>query len=78
MTRLEDLVDRLVESFAEPEVARTAPLRVAVTALDLDVPIETRFAEDGVVLATLPRGVLATGFETPVGRLRVHCREIVA
>jgi hypothetical protein len=78
MTRLEDLVDRLVESFAEPELPQGSLTRVAVTALDLDVPIETRFDEDGAVLATLPRGVLATGFETPMGRLRLHCREIVA
>ena len=26
--------------------------------------------------ASLPRGLLATGFEPPVGRLRLHCREV--
>jgi hypothetical protein len=76
MTRLEDLVGHLVESFAEPEMERSTPARVAVTSLDLDVPVETRLTEDGILLASLPRGILATGFEPPVGRLRLHCREV--
>ena len=76
MTRLEELVGRLVESLAEPELSDAGPTRMVVTALDLDVPVETRIGDDGALLATLPRGLLATGFEPPVGRLRLHCQEM--
>src|SRR5690606_37039548 len=69
MTRVESLLEHLVDAFTA-----TAPeAGMAVTGLSLDVPVEAAIAEDGALLMTLPRGLLATGFEPPLGRLRLHC-----
>jgi hypothetical protein len=74
MNALDELVIHLVDIFAghAPDRSQGA---VQVTSLDLDLPLEARFASDGKLLATLPRGLMATGFERPLGRLRLHCGE---
>ena len=76
MTRFEDLVEHLVEAFAAPSERPAVGERIVTTDLNLDLPVETLIDDDGLLLATLPRGQLATGFELPVGRLRVRCREV--
>lgn len=75
MIRLEQLVHHLIDAFADHLPAQPSEGALIVTDLDLDVPVETRIAADGSVLMTLPRGLLATGFSLPLGRLRVHCEE---
>lgn len=42
--------------------------RLRVTSLELDVPIESRLV-GGVLEASLPRGLISTGFDPPHGRL---------
>lgn len=74
--RLELLLDDLVDAFTNRAEAMSAG--VVVTSFDLDLPVEAKFARDGTLLMTLPRGQLATGFENPLGRLRVHCEEPVS
>jgi hypothetical protein len=44
-------------------------VRLRVTSLDVDLPIESRIVEDGRLEASLPRGLMATGFDVPHGRL---------
>jgi hypothetical protein len=44
-------------------------LALEVLELDIDIPIEARLGDDGELLATPPRGTLATGFDLPHGRL---------
>jgi hypothetical protein len=74
MMRIEDLLMDLIDALATPHAA-SAHVAIAVTDFDLDVPVEARMAADGGLLMTLPRGQLATGFERPLGRLRLHCEE---
>lgn len=76
MTPFEDVLAHLIWAFAEPSVPASAWARMDVTSVDLDVPLETRPSADGGLLASLPRGVMATGFEAPLARLRVRCREV--
>ncbi len=47
-------------------------VRVAVDDAHVTVPIESRIASDARLLATLPRGRLATGFQIPLGRVRAR------
>ena len=44
---------------------------VGVVDLALDLPIEARVRAEGLAVST-PRGRLATGFDPPRGRIRVH------
>jgi hypothetical protein len=44
-------------------------VRLRVTSLDLDVPIESRIVGGGLLEASLPRGLMATGFDLPHGRV---------
>lgn len=60
------------------DLAQTFPARygremvgIAVDEVVLDLPIEARLDEGCVVDASLPRGNLATGFDPPLGRLRL-------
>jgi len=50
---------------------------VSVAAMDLSLPLEARIAGGATLLASLPRGRLATGFDVPLGRLTAHF-EVVA
>jgi len=43
-----------------------------VTRLEFDLPLEAQIAAGGELLTSLPRGLLATGFEPPRCRLRVR------
>lgn len=74
MTRLEELIEQLVDAFAvaPPE----APgLGLAVSEVSLDLPVEARIVRGGAVEMSLPRGMLATGFAFPHGRLRLRLAE---
>jgi hypothetical protein len=42
-----------------------------VTDAELELPLETRLQASGLT-ATLPRGLIATGFAEPLGRLHAH------
>ena len=48
---------------------------LVITELQLDVPVEATIAHNGTVMATTPRGLMSTGFELPLGRLRLLCEE---
>ncbi len=74
MTRIEQLIDQLADAFAvaPPE----APgLGLSVAEVTLDLPIEARIVRAGEVEMSLPRGMLATGFGLPHGRLRMRLAE---
>jgi hypothetical protein len=71
-----------VSDLATLLVALTAPLvrgaggppdgvALSVSRIDVDVPLETRIGASGIA-ASLPRGLLATGFDYPRGRLRLR------
>jgi hypothetical protein len=60
---LVDLAASLAHGAGAPEAS------IVVTSVDLTLPLEARIARGGELLASLPRGRLATGFQMPHGRL---------
>jgi hypothetical protein len=51
-------------------------IRVTVNTIDLQLPIETRLTGAATLLASPPRGVLATAFDPPLGCLKVRFRRV--
>lgn len=70
MTRIEQLLEHLADAFggAAPEVPG---LGIEVTEVRMDLPVEAKIVRGGEVEMSLPRGMLATGFGMPHGRLRL-------
>jgi len=60
-----DLVDDLPEAAGSSETG----LRVAVSAVELALPVEGRIGRGAEFLVDLPRGRIATGFDIPVSRI---------
>lgn len=71
MRRVEHLLVDLAEAFAVP-AAGVPGLELAVDEVRLDLPVEARIVRGGAVEMSLPRGMLATGFSVPHGRLRLR------
>ena len=71
MRPLEKLLIELGSSLG----AADAATGLRVTEARLDVPVESRLAGSGIVLTTLPRGLLATGFQMPHARLKLRLKE---
>jgi hypothetical protein len=67
-----DTLDHLLVQLADEVAPRVqaAGLSVAVTAAELDIPIETVPDRRGALHASLPRGRMVTGFMPAMGRLR--------
>ena len=68
MTSLETLLVGLAEQLPEGAGGPDEGVAVTVTAVELDVPIESRLAP-GRFEATLPRGRWKAGFDLPHGQL---------
>ena len=74
MTRMEQLIDQLADAFvvAPPE----APgMGMSVAEVRLYLPVEARIVRGGALEMSLPRGIMATGFAFPHGRLRMRLAE---
>lgn len=63
-------VDRLVLGLADglPDDRDGDGVTITVAAVEVAVPVEARIDGDGL-RASLPRGVMATGFSIPHGRM---------
>jgi hypothetical protein len=59
------LVDAIPIGAGGPE----AGIQIAVESMEIDLPIETRFGDDGALLATFPRGRMATAFDPELARV---------
>lgn len=71
MTPIEQLLEHLADAFA------TAPppvpgMAIEVTEVKVDLPVEAKIVAGGAVEMSLPRGMMATGFGWPHGRLRMR------
>lgn len=71
MTPLEDFVLAITDALLADAGGDTGP-RVEVTDVSLELPVETRIAPGGRLLATLPRNRLATGFDVPAARIALR------
>ncbi len=74
MVALEDLLVGLADSAldrAREASGDGAVAQIEVTAVQIELPIETRMIA-GRVEACAPRGRLATGFDMPLGRLKAR------
>jgi hypothetical protein len=71
MTPLELLLVDLVDSIPDGAGSAAQGVRVEVGAAELMLPVESRLGRGGALLACAPRGRRATGFDAPVGRLRL-------
>ena len=74
MTTLDRLITHLADAVA-PNVAGVRGLGLKVTDVDLLVPLESMPDPHEVVLVSIPRGRLQTGFERPLGELRMRFRQ---
>ena len=70
MTTLDRLIVHLADAVA-PDVSGADGLGLSVTDVAITVPLESMPGADDAVLVTIPRGVLKTGFERPLGRLQM-------
>ncbi len=62
---LVELADGLPLGAGDP----VAGVTVEVTSAEIDIPVESRITTAGEYRVSAPRGILATGFDTPHGRL---------
>ena len=75
MTTLDRLIAHLADAVA-PAVPGIDALGLKVTDVELAVPLESMTDSRELVLVSIPRGLLRTGFERPLGELRLSFREI--
>jgi hypothetical protein len=69
MLELGDLLVQLVSLMPARVASSEAQLALQTTSLDLTVPIESRIVPGGDLQASLPRGLLRTGFDPPLGQV---------
>ncbi len=69
MLRIGDLLVQLVSLMPALVASTEAQIALHTTALDLTVPIEARIVSGGDLQASLPRGLLSTGFDPPLGQV---------
>jgi hypothetical protein len=74
VTTLDRLIAHLADAVA-PHVPGVDALGLKVTDVDLVVPLESMTDSRELVLVSIPRGLLRTGFERPLGELRLSFRE---
>jgi hypothetical protein len=72
VTDLEDLILGLADGIPDDAGGPEAGIRVELTSIDLEVPVETLLGLDGRVHATLPRGRLATGHDPIHSRIALR------
>ena len=71
MITLDRLITHLAEAVA-PEIPGLDGLGLRITDVDLTVPLESTFDERETLLVTVPRGLMQTGFERPLGELHLR------
>ena len=72
MNHLEALIVGLVDALPADAGGPEHGVRVAITSVDLTIPVETRLDAAGLVRASLPRGRLATGYDVQLSRMALR------
>jgi len=71
MRLLEHLLIELADSLPDGAGGEAYGVRVEVQSAELTLPIESTVGKDGETFASPPRGRQATGFDAPLGKLRL-------
>ncbi len=71
MKPLEHLLADLAESLPEGAGGEADGVRIDVATAELALPIESRLGREATLLASAPRGRQVTGFDAPLGQMRV-------
>lgn len=71
MTTLDRLITHLADAVA-PDIHGSDAVGLRVTDVDLVVPLEAMSDGRELMLVGIPRGLLQTGFERPLGELRMR------
>ena len=71
MKPLELLLAELADALPEGLGGAAAGARVEVSSAELGLPIESRIGSGGALFASAPQGRQITGFDLPLGHLRV-------
>ena len=72
MTALETLLVGLVDTLPEDAGGPEHGVRVEISAVDLEIPVETHVDAHGVVRASLARTRLATGYDAELGQMTLR------
>lgn len=72
MKPLGDMLVHLAEALPAAAGDPAMELAIAVTGMELTLPVELRLHDGGELHASLPRGRLATGFDPPLGQVLVR------
>lgn len=72
MNALEMLIVGLVDALPEDAGSPEAGVRVEIASVDLAIPVEAHIDASGHIRASLPRGRLATGYATDLGRMALR------
>lgn len=71
MRGFDEVVAALAEAIPTHAGGRAEGAEVQVTGMRLDLPLEARLLPSGGLVASLPRGLLATGFDHPHSRVQL-------
>jgi len=69
MIDMADLLVALVEAVPLAAGGPDAGVAVDVESMEVDLPIETRLGDGGALLASFPRGRMATDFDPELARV---------
>jgi hypothetical protein len=67
---IEDVLCAIADSVPVDSGTPEDGVVVQVTDFQVNLPLESRMDADGSLRVTLPRGMLATGFDPPLARIR--------
>jgi hypothetical protein len=69
VTGFGEFVARLGSSLLQVAGGPDAGVALVVTSVDLSLPLEATLRAGAELEASLPRGMMSTGFELPLGRI---------
>jgi len=72
VNHLEALIVGLVDSLPGDAGGPEHGIRVEITSVDLEIPVEAGVDAAGLVRASLPRGRLATGYDVELCRMALR------
>lgn len=72
MNALELLIVGLVDTLPSDAGGPEDGVRVEISAIDLEIPVETHIGRHGVVCASLARTRLATGYDAELGQMTLR------